>query len=411
MDVEQLQARLGDQGSLTAAGRLSLFEPEEQPKPLTIKLRQARFSQPRITALADGEVLLGGSLLRPVFSGEIQLSKGTVNIRPGQLATTVPEKPDPGAMRAGSALEGAPAVRPVSVSQLLEESWNFQQPLVLLGPEVPSAGSEAVSANVPDLPFLRLDRLRLRFGPDLRVVVPNVLNFNTAGLLTLNGPVDASLRATGVVRLKSGRLGLFTTNFSLDPDAPNVAVFTPSLGLIPYLDVALRTRVSDSLGSAVGGVGNSSIYDFNQNRTDSALDQLNLVKVVVKVSGPADRLGESIELRSTPPLSRERLVALIGGNSLAGLTGGNAGAALATVLGQSLLSPVVGTLTDALGQRVSFALYPTYVAPNVDGPLASNRSRRVPSQLVLGSEIGLDLSERFNFSVLAAPNRSDVPPR
>jgi translocation and assembly module TamB len=81
------------------------------------------------------------------------------------------------------------------------------------------------------------------------------------------------------------------------------------------------------------------------------------------------------------------------------------------VLGQSLLSPIVGSLSDALGQRVSFALYPTYVAPNVEGPVANNRSQRVPSQLVLGSEIGLDLSERFNFSVLAAPNRSDVPPQ
>lgn len=406
LDVQELKAQVGENGSLSAAGRLSLFQAEEQPKPLKIKLNQARFSQPRITALADGDVLVGGTLLRPVFSGEIQLSKGSVNIRPGQLASTGSEEAGPGG---GPEAAGAAALRRVSVSQLLEEKWNFKQPLVLLGPEVPSSGAEAVSASVPDLPFLQLDRLRLRLGPDLRVVVPNVLNFNTVGLLTLNGPVDASLRATGVVRLKSGRLGLFTTNFTLDPDAPNVAVFTPSLGLIPYLDVALRTRVSDSLGSAVGGVG-TSVNDSNQTRTDSALDQLNLVKVVVKVSGPADRLGESIELRSTPPLSRERLVALIGGNSLAGLTGGNAGAALATVLGQSLLSPIVGSLTDALGQRVSFALYPTYVAPNVEGS-TPNRSQRVPSQLVLGSEIGLDLSERFNFSVLAAPNRSDVPPR
>ena len=80
------------------------------------------------------------------------------------------------------------------------------------------------------------------------------------------------------------------------------------------------------------------------------------------------------------------------------------------MVGQSLLSPLVSTLSDALGQRVSFALYPTFVAPTVDQP-SENRSRRVPSQLVLGSEIGLDLSERFNFSVLAAPNRSDVPPQ
>ena len=28
---------------------------------------------------------------------------------------------------------------------------------------------------------------------------------------------------------------------------------------------------------------------------------------------------------------------------------------------------------------------------------------------MLGSEIGLDVTERFNVSVLAAPNRSDVP--
>jgi translocation and assembly module TamB len=31
--------------------------------------------------------------------------------------------------------------------------------------------------------------------------------------------------------------------------------------------------------------------------------------------------------------------------------------------------------------------------------------------LVLGAEIGLDFTERFNASVLAAPNRSDVPPQ
>jgi len=38
-------------------------------------------------------------------------------------------------------------------------------------------------------------------------------------------------------------------------------------------------------------------------------------------------------------------------------------------------------------------------------------SRRVPPQLVLGAEVGYDLSDRFNVSLLAAPNRSDVPPQ
>jgi translocation and assembly module TamB len=74
------------------------------------------------------------------------------------------------------------------------------------------------------------------------------------------------------------------------------------------------------------------------------------------------------------------------------------------------LSPVLGGLSDALGQRVSFALYPTYVNPNVTSDDAL-QSRRLAPQLVLGSEIGLDVTERFNVSVLAAPNRSDVPPQ
>ena len=35
------------------------------------------------------------------------------------------------------------------------------------------------------------------------------------------------------------------------------------------------------------------------------------------------------------------------------------------MLGQSLLTPVIGTLTDAFSQRLQFALYPTYVSPEI----------------------------------------------
>ena len=41
------------------------------------------------------------------------------------------------------------------------------------------------------------------------------------------------------------------------------------------------------------------------------------------------------------------------------------GAALATVLGQTLLSPVLGNLTDVMGDRLQIALYLTYVNPEV----------------------------------------------
>jgi len=399
--LQQLTASVGAKGKVSGSGNLSLWNapPPGRPGGLAVELQQVPFKLPRMQAVADGNLRVGGSLRQLVMGGDVRISKGSVNVQPGRLAT-----------------EQGGVVRPVTVPQLAEARWDFRQPLLLLGPEVESDTAESLRANVPRFSPLAFDDLRLRLGPDLRVGVPNVANFTTAGLLRLSGKLDPSLRATGVVRLLGGRLNLFTTTFSLDPDAPNVAVFTPALGLVPYLDIALRTRVSDSLSNpALGtsglGTPNAQTLASSQPQSGfSSLNQLNLVRITVSVSGPADRIADNIRLRSSPPLPQERLIALIGGNSLAGLTGGGAGAALATVLGQSLLSPVLGGLSEAFGQRLSFALYPTYVNP-VLNDTSDLRSRRVPPQLVLGTEIGLDVTERFNASVLAAPNRSDVPPQ
>jgi translocation and assembly module TamB len=391
LELQQLTARVGEKGEISGSGQLGLMQAiADQPRPLRLQVKQVPFKVPRLQAQADGEVLVSGSLRRLQLGGEIQISSGSLNVQPGGLATA------------------SNPTQPVSVAQLAEQRWNFQEPLVVMGQQMEGDTSRDLRSAVPNLPFLGFNNLRVRLGPDLRVSVPNLLNFNTGGLLTLRGGLDPSLEVIGVVRLLKGRLSLFTTTFSLDPDAANVAVFTPSLGLIPYVDVALRTRVSDTL-MAANTSSEVNLYNWNVSAADS-IDQLQLVKVRVEASGPADRLSQNIRVSSTPPLSQERLLALIGGNSLVGLASGNAGAALATVLGQSLLSPVVSGLSDAFGQRLTFAIYPTYFIPQVDATSERN-SRQLPSELVLGTEIGLDITERFNFSVLAAPNRSDLPPQ
>ncbi|MFM7634133.1 MAG: translocation/assembly module TamB domain-containing protein [Cyanobacteriota bacterium] len=399
--LQELTASVGANGKLSGSGSLALWTPppEGRPAGLAVELRQVPFQVPRLRAVADGNLRISGSLRQLVMGGDLRIARGSVNVQPGRLAS-----------------EQGGTLKPVTPPQLAEARWDFRKPLVLLGPEIERDTGESLRANVPQFSPLAFDDLRLRLGPDLRVGVPNVANFTTGGQLRLSGRLDPSLRATGVVRLLGGRLNLFTTTFNLDPDAPNVAVFTPALGLVPYLDIALRTRVSDSLNSApigVSGIGKSdaqSLASAQPQSGFSSLNQLNLVRITVSVSGPADRLADTLRLRSSPPLPQERLIALIGGNSLAGLTGRGAGAALATVLGQSLLSPVLGGLSEAFGQRLSFALYPTYVNPSLSDT-SELRSRQVPPQLVLGSEIGVDVTERFNASVLAAPNRSDVPPQ
>jgi translocation and assembly module TamB len=403
--VQELQARAGRRGRIQGEGRIGLWRQLGAVPSLALQFKEVPFAMSRIAARSDGRLTIGGTLGAPVLGGELTISRGKINALPGQLSPTQPESHRP--------------VKPTSLAELLEQKWDFQQPLVLLGPQIQSVGVGQVEEAIPRLPWLSFQDLRLQFGPELRVVVPNVASFDTGGALKITGRLDPSLRASGVVRLLSGRLNLFTTAFSLDPEAPNVAVFTPSLGLMPYLDIALRTRIADNLGlvapSGFGEAqtGGGAVEGPSAGVPDSgfsSLRQLNLILVTMSVSGPADRMAESIRLTSNPPLPQERLVALIGGNSLAGLSQGGAGTALATIVGQSLLSPLLSGLSDALGQRVSLALYPTYVNPEIASPAARD-SRRIPPQLVLGAEVGVDLTDRINLSVLGAPNRSDVAPQ
>ena len=397
--LQEFNAKVGDKGVVRGSGSLGLFRPEAtadgKDATLKVELEKVPFAMSRIKAVADGSLQIGGSVAALDIGGELAISRGSVNVQPARLAS-----------------EANLAAPVASAAELLESRWNYDQPLVLLGPDVESNASEALRAAVPNASFVGFDDLKLKLGPDLKVGIPNLASFGTSGLLRLNGRLDPSLRLQGVVRLLNGRLNLFTTTFGLDPESPNVAVFTPSMGLIPFLDISLRTRVSDNLPSTsgIGTAGSLSLQDFQAAGATNSLDQLNLVRVFLSVSGPADRLADNLVLRSSPPLSEDRLLALIGGNTLAGLAGSAGGTALATALGQTLLSPLLGTLGDAFGQRLSFALYPTYVNQGVASG-AERRSGRVPPQLVLGAEIGLDLTERFNASVLAAPNRSDVPPQ
>ena len=387
---EEFSASIGN-GSIEAKGSLP-FVSQADPKnnqEVRFKLNNVPIQQANLRLRSDGELLLSGSLLKPLVGGEISISNGRLQLGATQLRQTGTNK------------------IPLEL-RLPETNWQFQQPLVLLGPTVESSSGLALRQAIPAIGIVRLKDLRLNLGPDLRITAQPVADFSLAGLLTLNGSLGPDIQLSGVVRLLQGRVNVFTSSLRLDNNSPNVAVFTPSLGLIPYLDLALTSRVSDQVRSGErAGLQSGDQLQGNY----SNLDRLNLVKVVVRVSGPADRIGDNLELRSIPPLPRERLIALLGGNSLAGLSGGDAGTALVTVLGQTLLTPVVGGFSELLGQRLNVALYPAYLDPYVtNSSTSSSSNRRVPSKLVLGSEVGLDITEKLSLSILAAPNRSDIPP-
>jgi translocation and assembly module TamB len=413
--VQRLEAEVGRGGLLRGSGSLGLFTPQNGSSPLTLQLSQAQIRQPIVQFQADGELQVSGALLQPVLSGHLDLSRGT--LRPqsgffGRLRRGGIQAPVPTGVEGSSA---AVQLGPQALNTLLEEEWDFQEPLVLMGPNRSIQAPDQLQRFMPTLSAIRLENLRLALGPDTRVLMPSI-SFQGGGVVTLNGPVDPSLQARGVIRLNAGRIWIPPlAPLRLDPQEENVAVFTPSLGLIPYVDVAMQARVSDTVTA-----GNSdqltSTNLFASNGTGSAhaaVGQLRLVKVMVQATGPANRLGDrnNLVLRSSPPMSEQQLLGLIGGNSLASL-GSNGGAALATMLSQSLLSPVLGTLTDAMGQRLQVAIFPTYVNPEVKSE-KERTSGNVSPTLTVVTEFGLALTDKLNLSLLMAPNTTDVevPPQ
>ena len=417
--VREGSAELAAGGSIQLTGALALLRPAIQDEPFTITIDQARVRQPKADFIADGRVQIRGAIAQPELSGELIINQGTIRPREGLLSRAgqrglkglipVPSL-DPGLPQAVATVSTATVSTPVGLPTLIEEQWDFQDPLVLIGPGAPLEASEQLQALIPNLPTVQFRNFRLRLGPDLRVEMLPMISFRGSGQLLLNGPLTPSLQARGLIRLTNGRVSLFSTTFRLDNSVANVAVFTPSLGLVPYVDIAMQTRVSDTVQQ--GGDSSTTTANVFETNGSGALGpggQLRLVKVSVQASGPANRLMGNLDLRSTPPMPEQQLLSLIGGSSLSGLAGGG-GAALATVVGQSLLSPVLGSLTDVMGQRLQIALYPTYVNPQVKSE-TERTSGRVPPTFTLVTEIGIDVNDRFDFSVLSAPNNSDVPPQ
>ncbi len=406
VEVSQLEATLASGGTISAEGAIGLFIPRDEETPLTIRLTKGTIRQEIVDLAADADITVRGALSQPVISGQLNLRNGVIQPRSGLLSRL--RKGGGASLQQGIQPSQASVSTPFTTAALLEEGWDFQDPLVLFGPGAPAQLPAAFQDLMPDLSAVRFRNFRLGLGPDLQVRMPPLISFRGGGQLLVNGPLDPSLELRGLIRLNRGRVSLFSTTFRLDPRAPNVAVFTPSLGLVPFVDIAMKTRVSDAVQPGTAGNA-SSANVFDTNGLGDGGGQLRLVKVTVEAAGPADRLIGNLDLRSVPPMSQPQLLALIGGNSLSGLAGAG-GAALATVLGQSLLSPVLGTLTDAMGQRLQIALFPTYVTPDIKDE-DERRSGRVAPTFTLVTEIGVDVTDRFDFSVLAAPNTSDVLPQ
>ncbi len=422
LEVQRLKARIGSKGTVTGKGNIALLSPLVEQEPLSVELTEVRLKLPVADVEVGGNMIIKGAVLRPQIGGELAINDGSISPSPpGFVRASAIDNLEKNTV--GNSVES----RSEPLVMWPEQQWDFKEPLVWLGKDVEGRTSKMLRASIPKLSSIGFNDLKLRLGPDLHITSPSVAgfraaDFRTEGYIKLNGSLDKSLQPSGVLRLLSGRVNAFTTTFNLVRSAPNVAVFTPSLGLVPYLDVAMFSRMSESL-TDVANVSSSRVFTTNGSG-GLGVGGFRTVKVVVKATGPADRLSENFELSSSPPMPRSQLLELIGGNSLSGLAGGVGGEALTNVLGKGILSPFLGPITDSFSERLQVAVYPTYVSPEVVDESNSTDKRRESElenqesasgegspQQAWVTEVGFDVTERLNFSVIATPNRRDIPPQ
>ena len=404
VEVRKLRANIGSKGVINSQGGISLFETQfNESEPLTFSIEKTRIKTAFTDVNVSSDIIVKGSILKPQLAGEVFISEGSIFAK----RANTPNK------TTSDKLDSNKDSKFNKIRRFPEQDWNQSGPLVLFIQDEDAPASRMVSDGLPNgFESIIFDNLRLVLGPSLRLVSQPLASFETNGFLFLNGAFDETLDVSGVIKLVSGYVNLFTTTFNLDQSEPNVAVFVPSMGLVPYVDVTLKSRVPDNVRDA---------SNFSSNGMASfGIGGSRFVNVEVTASGPADRISENFQLRSTPALGRSELLGLIGGNSLTNLlSSGGDGDVIASFLNRSFASYLQGNINGFLSDRLQLSLYPTYInGSDLDDDASESSSSstdqedtNLSGQQAWVAEIGIDLSEKINFSVQAAPNRQDIPPK
>ncbi|MEG4048034.1 translocation/assembly module TamB domain-containing protein [Microcoleus sp. Pol17_C1] len=373
--VEGIRGQLS-QGQVVAAGVIPLSVPfaegdVDADNPLAVNLDKLAVNLRGLySGGVVGQVQARGTARRPQLSGNIELYDGEVFLRsPGGGTTELASSSS--ASDSDSTSSASPATD-VSASPTTEVS-----------PSPATATSPSFEVGLNDL--------RLNLGRGIRVTSAPILSFQATGGLTVNGTLD-DLRPEGTIRLTSGSVNLFTTEFRLDRGYPQTAIFVPTQGLDPTLDVRLATSVQEVTRFRTPGTSVASeIAD-----EPTSFGNVRSVRIQALVQGRASQLAESLELRSSPSRSETEIVALLGGSFVQTLGQGDSTLAIANLAGAGLLNNLQSAITNATGLS-EFRLFPTRIRGN-EAQTASSSSGA--GSLGLGLEVGFDITRNISASII-----------
>jgi translocation and assembly module TamB len=343
--------RVSVAGVLPLQYQLSSTDPDAA-RPLTLDLNDLALELANLyDGRVNGRVLITGAAFAPILGGTITLSNGRIII-PTQQAN-VPTAATPAAQSA--------------------EPNNLAR------------GNGVISPP-------EYDALQVTLGERLRVTYDPVLSFLVQGNLLVSGTQPDPL-LDGVVRLRSGQVNLFTTQFNLDRGYRNTAVFSSNQGLDPTLDVQLVTSVPEVTRFPDQTYSPFPVSEIVDDASAGDFGAIQTVRVQANVAGPASQVFENLELTSSPRRTETEILALLGG----GLIGGDATTALASIVGSPLLTELQNLINDTLG-ITDFRLFPTTI-------ISEDRA----TSLALATELGVDITDDLSVSILQLLTVRELP--
>ncbi len=338
--VETLQGNFS-KGKIVAQGQIPIYNDEftQISNPLSVTLDKLAINLKGLyQGGVGGNVIIKGSALNPIISGNVNLNNGLV---------LLPET-DTNSQINGNGIKNIKAVKQID---------NDDQ----------NAG--------------RFNNLQLNLGEAVKVERPPIISMQATGNLTVNG-IFSNPIPIGTLKLKKGGVNLFTTQFNLARGENNTATFRANQPRDPILDISLFAKVLDVIQSS----------DFTKNAT--GLAALETIRVEATVNGLASKLNENLELKSSPARSETEIVALLGGG-FDSEGGGNSTLGLLNIAG----SAVLGNFQTTFNQiGTAFGLSELRIFPTIisDNPEAGKSSLSVE----LAAEAGVDITNRISVSAL-----------
>ncbi len=339
--VENLQGDFS-RGKVVARGEIPIYDDKliQINNPLSVTLDKLAINLKGIyQGGVGGNVVLKGAALNPIISGNVNLNNGLVLLPEGDVS---------------NAADNIDGIKRVKATKQTDADENTRG---------------------------RFDNLQLTLGKKVKIERPPIISIQASGNLNVNGTFSNPI-PVGTLELNKGGVNLFTTQFNLARGEKNTATFRANQPRDPILDISLFAKVLDVIQSS----------DFSKPNA-TGLAALETVRVEANVNGPASKLNENLELKSSPARSETEIVALLGGGFDS--EGGNSTVGLLNIAG----SAVLGNLQTTFNQiGTAFGLDELRVFPTIisDNPEAGKSS----SSVELAAEAGVDITNRISVSAL-----------